>query len=246
MAGHAGPQGADRGGPQNLEVAKHESLPKAREAAKADYQTALRREESLKDALQRQRGEAMTLSRDTVEYNNVRVEVETQRALVDNLLKREAEMQVLLRLQGERLSNVRIVETALPPRASFKPSYPKNGLLGLLAGLAAGRRTGDDDGFTGPEPPLAGAGLEVPEASGPRRHPTGAGGTGFEVRLRLRVHRDPGGARGGEAVGSEAEEEDSNRADPPRPAPLRRRRGVPFLPDLSASFSSRRRADRWS
>ena len=123
---------------QNLEVAKHEALPKAREVAKADYQTALRREESLREALQRQRGEAMTLSRDAVEYNNLRVEVETQRALVDNLLKREAEMQVLLRLQGERLSNVRIVETALPPTAPFRPSYPKNGLLGLLAGLAAG------------------------------------------------------------------------------------------------------------
>jgi succinoglycan biosynthesis transport protein ExoP len=123
---------------KNLEVATRESLPKAREAAKAEYQTALRREESLKDALQRQRGEAMTLSRDTVEYNNLRIEVETQRALVDNLLKREAEMQVLLRLQGEKLSNIRIVESALPPGAPFKPSYWKNALLGLLAGLAAG------------------------------------------------------------------------------------------------------------
>jgi polysaccharide biosynthesis transport protein len=123
---------------QNLDAAKREALPKAREAAKAEYQAALRREESLKEAVQRQRGEAMTLSRDAVEYNNLRVEVETQRALVDNLLKREAEMQVLLRLQGERLSNVRIVETALPPGTAFRPSYSKNGLLGLLAGLIAG------------------------------------------------------------------------------------------------------------
>lgn len=123
---------------QDLKVATREAVAKAREAAKADYEMALRREESLKEALQRQRAEAMSLSRDAVDYNNLRTEVETQRALVDNLLKREAEMQVLLRLQGERLTNVRIVESALPPRAPFKPSYPKNALLGFLAGLFAG------------------------------------------------------------------------------------------------------------
>jgi succinoglycan biosynthesis transport protein ExoP len=123
---------------QNLEVAKRESLPKARETARTEYQTALRREQSLKEALQQQRTEAMSLSRDTLDFNNLRIEVETQRALVDNLLKRQAEMQVLLRLQGERLSNIRIVESALPPQAPFKPSYPKNALFGLLAGLGAG------------------------------------------------------------------------------------------------------------
>lgn len=123
---------------QDLKVATREAVAKARETAKADYEMALRREESVKEALQRQRSEAMSMSRNSLDYNNLRIEVETQRALVDNLLKREAEMQVLLRLQGERLTNVRIVESALPPRAPFKPSYTKNALLGLLAGLVAG------------------------------------------------------------------------------------------------------------
>ena len=123
---------------QDLKVATREAVAKARDAAKADYEMALRREESVKDALQRQRSEAMSMSRGTIDYNNLRIEVETQRALVDNLLKREAEMQVLLRLQGERLTNVRIVESALPPRTPFKPSYTKNALLGFLAGLFAG------------------------------------------------------------------------------------------------------------
>jgi succinoglycan biosynthesis transport protein ExoP len=123
---------------QDLKVATREAVAKAREAAKADYEMALRREESVKDALQRQRTEAMSMSRNAIDYNNLRIEVETQRALVDNLLKREAEMQVLLRLQGERLTNVRIVESALPPRAPFKPSITLNALLGLLFGVAGG------------------------------------------------------------------------------------------------------------
>ncbi len=123
---------------QDLKVATREAVAKAREAAKSDYEMALRREESVKAALQSQRSEAMSMSRNAVDYNNLRIEVETQRNLVDNLLKRAAEMQVLLRLQGERLTNVQIVESALLPRAPFKPSYPKNALLGLLAGLFAG------------------------------------------------------------------------------------------------------------
>jgi succinoglycan biosynthesis transport protein ExoP len=123
---------------QDLKVATREAVAKAREAARADYEMARRREESVKAALQSQRSEAMSMSRNAVDYNNLRVEVETQRNLVDNLLKREAEMQVLLRLQGERLTNVQIVESALLPRAPFKPSYPKNALLGLLVGLFAG------------------------------------------------------------------------------------------------------------
>ena len=122
----------------DLKVATRDAVAKAREAAKADYEMALRREESVKEALQGQRAEAMSMSRSTIDYNNLRIEVETQRALVDNLLKREAEMQVLLRLQGERLTNVRIVESALPPGAPFRPSYPKNALLGLIAGLFSG------------------------------------------------------------------------------------------------------------
>jgi succinoglycan biosynthesis transport protein ExoP len=123
---------------QDLKVATREAVAKAREAAKADYEMELRREESVKAALQSQRSEAMSMSRNAVDYNNLRIEAEMQRALVDNLLKREAEMQVLLRLQGERLTNVQIVESALLPRAPFKPSYPMNALLGLLAGLFAG------------------------------------------------------------------------------------------------------------
>ena len=125
-------------GQQHLENVTQETIKKARDAAHAEYLLALRREESLKEALQAQRAEAMAQNADALDYNNLKVEAETQRALVDNLLKRQAEMQVLSRLEGERVSNLRIVERALTPGTRYRPSYRKNGLLGLAGGLFVG------------------------------------------------------------------------------------------------------------
>ncbi|HEX9606370.1 MAG TPA: polysaccharide biosynthesis tyrosine autokinase, partial [Gemmatimonadaceae bacterium] len=54
------------------------------------------------------------------------------------LLKRNAETQVTSRLRGERLSNVRVVDRALPPHVRFRPSYRQNGLMALFLGGALG------------------------------------------------------------------------------------------------------------
>lgn len=125
-------------GKQNIreEIARQSS--KAREMARSDYQTALRREESLKAVLGGQKSEARTLNRDAVEYTNLQVEVNTKRELLDSLLKRQAETQVESRLSGENISAVRVVDRALPPRTRFKPSYRRNVLTGALLGVLAG------------------------------------------------------------------------------------------------------------
>jgi succinoglycan biosynthesis transport protein ExoP len=125
----------------DLANAVDDAVRKAREAAHTDMSTAQRREEVLRAALQAQRSEAMSINADAVEYNTLKVETETQRALVDNLLKRQAEILVLTHLEGERVSDVRIVESALPPNSRFRPSYRLNGLVGLVAGIFFGLAT---------------------------------------------------------------------------------------------------------
>jgi succinoglycan biosynthesis transport protein ExoP len=125
-------------GHQHLDSVIQETVAKARDVGRNDYMTALRREESLKAVLQGQKSEAMTLNTNAVEYNNLKVEVETKRTLLDTLLKRNAETQVTSRLRGERLSNVRVVDRALPPRTRFRPSYKLNGMLALFLGGALG------------------------------------------------------------------------------------------------------------
>ena len=125
-------------GRQHLDTVIEETVAKAKETARADYQTAQRREESLKEVLRVQKTEAMTLNSNAVEYNNLRVEVSTKRSLMDTLLKRQSETEVMSRLRGTRESGVRIVDRALPPGGPFSPSYRRNALLGLFLGLAFG------------------------------------------------------------------------------------------------------------
>ncbi|MGH9365906.1 MAG: GumC family protein [Thermoanaerobaculia bacterium] len=125
-------------GRHNLNAVIQETVDKAREVAKSDYLTALRREESLKVVLEAQKSEAMSLKSNAVEYNNLRVEVETRRTLLDTLSKRHSETEMMSRLRGARESNVRIVDRALPPGYRFKPSYKQNGLMALLFGAGLG------------------------------------------------------------------------------------------------------------
>ncbi|MBI2213548.1 MAG: polysaccharide biosynthesis tyrosine autokinase [Acidobacteria bacterium] len=125
-------------GKQNIREETSRQSSKAREVARTDYQTALRREESLKTVLGGQKSEARTLNRDAVEYTNLQVEVQTKRELLDSLLKRQAETQVESRLSSDQVSSVRIVDRALPPRVRFKPSYRKNLMTGALLGVFAG------------------------------------------------------------------------------------------------------------
>ncbi len=125
-------------GRQNLTEVINETVSKARDNARTEYMAARRREESLAGVLQGGKREAMALNTNAVEYNNLKTEVETRRALLDSLAKRQAETEVSSRLRGERVSNIRVVDRALPPSSRFRPSYRRNALLALFFGLAAG------------------------------------------------------------------------------------------------------------
>jgi capsular exopolysaccharide synthesis family protein len=125
-------------GRQNLKDVIEETVAKARESAKAEYQAALRREESLAAELNRQKADAMQLNSAAVEYNTLKSDVTTRRALLDQLLKRQSETEVESRLKGTSDSNVSIVDRALVPNGPFRPSLPRNLFLGLVLGLGLG------------------------------------------------------------------------------------------------------------
>ncbi len=125
-------------GRQHLQATIQEAVGKARETARSDYLTSVRREESFKNTLRSQRLEAMKLNSNAVEYGNLKVEVETKRTMLDALLKRQSETDVMSRVSSDRESNIRVVDAALPPSFRFRPSYRHDATRGLFFGLILG------------------------------------------------------------------------------------------------------------
>jgi succinoglycan biosynthesis transport protein ExoP len=125
-------------GREHFAAVVQETIAKAREAAKSEYLTALRREENLKTVLGAQKSEAMTLNSNAVEYNNLKIQVEAKRSMLDSLLKRQAETEALSRISGEGETNVRVVDKALLPGRPYKPAWMKNLVLGAFAGGMVG------------------------------------------------------------------------------------------------------------
>jgi capsular exopolysaccharide synthesis family protein len=125
-------------GRANLDASITQTVTRERENARTEYLTALRREQELQRVLQGQKSDAMDQNSASIEYNNLYTEVQTKRQLLDGLLKRQNEMEMTSRLQTERVSNIRIVDRALPPGGRFSPSYSKNMMTALMLGLLAG------------------------------------------------------------------------------------------------------------
>jgi capsular exopolysaccharide synthesis family protein len=125
-------------GRRNLNAVIQETVTKAREVARNEYLTALRREQSLSSVMRSQKSEAQAMNSSTVEYGNLQGQLNNKKTLLDSLVKRQAETEILSRLSGERSSNVRIVDRALPPGGRFKPSYQQNGIAGLIGGALLG------------------------------------------------------------------------------------------------------------
>jgi succinoglycan biosynthesis transport protein ExoP len=125
-------------GRQGLAELIKEQVEKVRNNAYAEYQTSLRQEQALQTELNTLKSEAIDQNSAAVEYTNLKVEVETRRDLLDELLRKQSETEVTVRLQDTRESNIRIIDKALVPGGPFRPSLRKDITYGLLLGLLFG------------------------------------------------------------------------------------------------------------
>ena len=105
------------------------------ERIRNDYEAALRRERLLADDYANQAGLVSEQAGRSIQYNIYKREVDTNRELYDNLLRRVKEAGVA---SAMRAGNIRIVDRAQPPRTAVKPDHRINSLLGLLGGLLLG------------------------------------------------------------------------------------------------------------
>jgi len=125
-------------GRQRLNAAIRDTSSRVREAAHRDYLLALRRETSMQTVMRSKQSEAINQAASSSEYNNLRVEIDTKRALLDTLLRQQGEAEVLSRLREEQATNIRIVDRALAPHRPFKPSIGRNMAIATVLGLGLG------------------------------------------------------------------------------------------------------------
>ncbi|MFW2351278.1 GumC family protein [Qipengyuania sp.] len=97
-----------------------------------EYEAAKEREESLQGRVAGLRSEALSEQDRGVQYNVLRREAETARALYDALLTRYNQLSATA---GAASNNVSIVDLAEPPRSPDSPKPVINMLVALLAGL---------------------------------------------------------------------------------------------------------------
>lgn len=124
-------------GRQHLEGVMQEMVSKAQKGAYAAYLTALRQEQALAGEIARIKGTVMDQSSDSVVFTNLKMEIDSRRNLLNDLIRKQSETEVTARLQDTRDSNVTIVDRALVPGAPAYPSLRKSGTSGLLFGLLA-------------------------------------------------------------------------------------------------------------
>jgi len=115
-----------------------EEIQKAVEAAKNEYDAAIKREYSIKSMLDRQRSDVTKMSSDAIHYNNLRIEVENKRKLLDSLVEMQQTTDVSARLAGLKTSYINIIDRAKVPKNPASPKKMLNLLLAIMIGLFGG------------------------------------------------------------------------------------------------------------
>lgn len=100
-----------------------------------NYDLALAKENSLKEALKNQEQGALSLSKKSIQYGVLQREAESAKEVYDLLVKRFKEASLT---EDMKTVNVRVVDKAEVPLIPVKPKKALNLLLALVLGLVAG------------------------------------------------------------------------------------------------------------
>jgi polysaccharide biosynthesis transport protein len=106
--------------------------------AEAEYQAALKKENSLLDLLNQQKGSVVSSNANAIYYNSLKIEVQNMTSLLDFLTRRQKESMLSSRLEGLQTSNIKIVDRAEIPSRPFSPNKKSVLLLALMMGIGGG------------------------------------------------------------------------------------------------------------
>lgn len=99
------------------------------------YKQALAREQSLRAGLERQRGETLAQNDAAIAYRIIQQEIETNKSLLDGLLQRSRENDVVL---AGTPNNISVVDYALAPESPVGPKRAQSVLLAFMLSLSFG------------------------------------------------------------------------------------------------------------
>jgi capsular exopolysaccharide synthesis family protein len=100
-----------------------------------EYDMVSRRERSLYDNIQQLKEEAISLSRQTLEYQALEEEYRQNKAFLEDMLARSKEADIST---TTAVNNVRVIEPARPPGGPFKPNLRRTLMLSTVLGLFLG------------------------------------------------------------------------------------------------------------
>lgn len=110
----------------------------ALQAAETEYRTSLNKENSLKRLLDEQKADVARMNSDSIQYNNLLIEVQNMRELLASLEQRQNETLVSARLGEFETTNMSIIETAEIPINPVSPKKKLSLILAFLVGSFGG------------------------------------------------------------------------------------------------------------
>lgn len=113
-------------------------IKKAVDLAESEYRSELKKESSLRELLENQRAEVVTMNSNAILYNSLKIEVENKRKLLNSLVERQNETLISARLGGLKTSNISIIDRGEVPQEPVSPRKKRNLILAFLIGILGG------------------------------------------------------------------------------------------------------------
>lgn len=100
-----------------------------------NYRQTLGREQALRAAFDKQRGETLTQNEAAINYRIIQQEIVTNKTLLDNLLQRSKENDVIM---ASKPNNISIVDYAITPDGPIGPNRTRTVFIALFLALGLG------------------------------------------------------------------------------------------------------------
>jgi capsular exopolysaccharide synthesis family protein len=105
------------------------------ERLKAEYELALRDEKSLKSVLSQAKGEAVQQNQDSIQYNILKTEVDTAKAMYTDFLQKTSQAKVEV---AQQHNSMHLVQPARVPGSPIGPTRFRMIMIGFLLSLVGG------------------------------------------------------------------------------------------------------------